>query len=224
MSTKIGIITEGAIDDLLLPVLLSRIADDRASYKWPVTSDDLGQILPLRKRGHGGVVESVKRLVGYLTQNPPTDHAFFVILLDRRTQQAQDEVRRFIKGNSLFILGIAIEEIEAWWLADREAVRGWLGLDGAFPRQGRYWQKGYNAEKDDDPKRTLDELTRESTELDQCYGTGNKSLTEEFAELWQQCANLNSIDNQCPKGFRPFCKQATDAFNREKAKKGRLFT
>jgi hypothetical protein len=94
VSTKIGVITEGVVDDLLLSVLLERIARDRAAFDWPVMPDDLGEIILLRKRGHGGVVEAVRQIVGYLDQHPPTNHAFFVILLDRRTRQAQEKVKR----------------------------------------------------------------------------------------------------------------------------------
>ncbi len=76
MSTKIGIITEGQIDDILLPVLLERIARDRAEFSWPTMPDDLGRVIPIRKRGHGGVLEAIRSLVKFLDENPPTDHAF----------------------------------------------------------------------------------------------------------------------------------------------------
>ncbi len=36
MSTRVGIITEGPIDQALLPPLLSRIAELRAEFRWPV--------------------------------------------------------------------------------------------------------------------------------------------------------------------------------------------
>lgn len=223
MSTKIGIITEGAIDDLLLPALLERIARDRVYFTWPVMPDDLGQIIPLRKRGHGGVVEAVQRLVTYLEQNPPTDHAFFVILLDRRTRQAQEAVKRLIQGKALFILGIAIEEVEAWWLADRENILTWLGLPDHPRNDCRYWSKRYRAEKDDRPKLTLDQLTMLSEHLDQRYGNGNKQLAADFAQIWKEMAGLTAIEHECPLGFKPFCKDVAELLNREKKHKGRLF-
>lgn len=223
MSTKIGIITEGLVDDLLLPALLERIARDRASFTWPVMPDDLGEIIPLRKRGHGGVVEAVRKVVIHLEQHPPTNHAFFVILLDRRTRQAQEAVKRLIRGKSLFVLGIAIEEMEAWWLADRHSTLNWLGLSDCSDSSCRYWGRRYKAEGDDDPKRTLDELTYLSPLLDQRYGRGNKQLAADFAELWQNSARLNAIEQQCPEGFQPFCQKVTESLNREKTQRGRLF-
>jgi hypothetical protein len=66
VSTRIGIIAEGPIDHCLLPPLLGRIARERADYGWPVTSDDVAEIFSIRKRGHGGVLETVRRLVKVL--------------------------------------------------------------------------------------------------------------------------------------------------------------
>src|ERR1051325_1200404 len=115
MSTKIGIIAEGPIDHALLPALLERIATDRAGFTWPLTSDDLAEVFPIRKRGHGGVLGTVEAMVKALNTKY-FDHACFVILLDRRTSAVQQEVRKLIAGKERFVLGIAIEEIEAWWL------------------------------------------------------------------------------------------------------------
>jgi hypothetical protein len=223
VSTKIGIITEGVIDDLLLPALLERIARDRAHFTWPVMPDDLGQIFPIRKRGHGGVVDVLQRLVTFLERNPPTDHAFFVILLDRRTRYAQEAVKKLIRGKSLFIVGIAIEEVEAWWLADRENTLAWLDLPDYSQNDCRYWNKGYRAEEDDKPKLTLDQLTMLSERLDRRYGHGNKQLAEDFAEIWKETAKLSVIEHECPMGFKPFCQEVTEFLNREKKSRGRLF-
>src|SRR3954452_22563589 len=88
MSTKVGIIAEGPIDNALLPALLSRIAEEQAHFTWPLTADDVGTVFPLRKRGHGGVLDTVRKLVKALEQEP-FDHACFVILLDRRTRSVQ---------------------------------------------------------------------------------------------------------------------------------------
>lgn len=224
VSTKIGIITEGPIDDILLSALLERIARERANFTWPTMPDDLGQIIPLRKRGHGGVLDAVRRLVSYLEQVPPTDHAFFVVLLDRRTRPVQEKIRKLISGKDLFVPGIAIEEIEAWWLADRHNTLAWLGLRDEPPDTVRYWEESYNPEKDPDPKKTLDELTDIAQNVDQRYGQGNTELARQFAtEYWQDSADLNTIERDCPKGFRPFCHHVTKALDREKKRQGRFF-
>lgn len=63
MSTKIGIIAEGLVDHALLPVLLERIAQDQANYNWPLDPDDVAELFAIRKRGHGSVLETVRKLV-----------------------------------------------------------------------------------------------------------------------------------------------------------------
>lgn len=223
MSTKVGIIAEGPIDYILLPALLERIARERAAFTWPTMPDDLGQIIPLRKRGHGGVLASVRRLVRYLSSNPPTDHAFFVILLDGRTSDVRRRIARLVSGKELFVLGVAIQEIEAWWLADRRNTLAWLELDEEFSAACRYLAKGYKAEQDPHPKRTLDELTRIAQHLDRRYGDGNTELATHFVEeYWKDRAQLDAIERDCPRGFRPFCHDTTRALKGEKSRQGRL--
>ena len=223
MSTKIGIITEGVIDDILLPVLLQRIARDRANFTWPIMPDDLGRVIPLRKRGHGGVLDAVRKLVAILERNPPEDHAFIVILLDRRTQAVQKEIRRLISGKHLFVLGIAIEELEAWWLADRKNTLAWLGFHEQQGETHLYWKSSYKPEKDPAPKKTLDQLTEMSPRLEHRYGEGNAELAREFAEdFWKENADLDRIERDCHKGFRPFCRVVTQKLRHEKSGLGIL--
>lgn len=211
MSTKIGIIAEGPIDHALLPCLLERIAKDRAGYRWPVNPDDIAEVFNIRKRGHGGVLETVRRLVTAL-ESAHFDHRFFVVLLDRRTKAVQDNIRRLLTNRDRFVLGVAIEEIEAWWLGDRNNTLAWAGLN-PLPPQCRYAARGYQAEADHDPKRTLDELTRHSDRFDRYYGEGNLDLARDFADnFWRTHARLDDIARECPKGYRPFEKDTTQQF------------
>ncbi|MBN1554251.1 MAG: hypothetical protein JXA11_05865 [Phycisphaerae bacterium] len=224
MSTKIGIIAEGPIDHALLPPLLERIAQDRAGYDWPVTSDDVADFFFIRKKGHGGVLEVVRKLVSVLdTKN--YKHAFFVILLDRRTQCVQKEIRRLLKNRNRFALGVAIEEIEAWWLADRENTLKWSGFTRTnLPTGTRYASEAYNAEKDPEPKKTLDELTRISNRFDRFYGVGNMDMATAFAEkYWRENAKLDAIHSGCPKGYGSFEKVVVNRFRTAKNKAGKPF-
>ncbi len=223
MSTKIGVIAEGPIDHVLLPALLGRIARDQAGFTWPVDSDDAAELFAIRKRGHGGVLETVRRLVKALDSGH-YDHACFVILLDRNTEAVQGRIRRLIKGRDRFVLGIAIREIEAWWLGDRRNTLAWAGFGRTAPAESRYALKNYHAEKDQAPKATLDELTRLSTRFDRCYGDGNVDLARQFAdEHWREHAQLDQIAAQCPRGFGRFQTEMTACFNRVKTAQGRLF-
>jgi hypothetical protein len=221
MSTKIGIIAEGPIDHALLPALLHRIANDRAGYGWPITADDMAEVFMIRKQGHGGVLEKVRTLVAVL-DTQYFKHAFFVILLDRKTRAVQEEIRRLLVNRDRFALGVAIEEVEAWWLADRENTLAWAGLSKAPPKS-RYAAQGYHAEGDDDPKKTLDELTRCSDRFDRYYGEGNTDMATEFAEeYWRKHAKLKAIRTGCAEGYGAFEDIATNRFRTAKSADSRL--
>ena len=221
-ATRIGVIAEGPIDHVLVAVLLERIARDRAHFTWPVLPDDAAQGFPVRKRGHGGVLDAVRRITAVLSQSSLyADYSFFIVLVDRRTKAVQKEVRKLVSGTGRFIMGVAIEEIEAWWLGDRGSTLDWCGLGNRLPGSARYAQKGYVAEKDRAPKKTLDELTDLSPELDRRYGEGNAGLAMEFADIWKGTAKLADIETQCPRGFGKFCRVATNALRSAKTSSGR---
>jgi len=223
MSTKVGIIAEGPIDHVLLPALLARIAEERAGFIWPLKAEDVAETFAIRKRGHGGVFKTVQRLVKAL-DTQYFDHSCFVILLDRRTRHIQDRVRRLIQGKERFVLGIAIEEIEAWWLGDRTNTLAWSGLTTTLSQDCRYARAGYHAETDSHPKRTLDDITHHSDRFDRFYGNGNADMAREFAEeYWRPHARLNEIEVQCPRGFAPFQHEMTTQFQRARGRSGRLF-
>ena len=221
MSTRVGIIAEGPIDLALLPPILRQIAAERAGVNWPVQIDDAFEWLQMRPRGHGGVWMAIRRIVRVLKRQPDLPYAFIIILLDRRTQKIQKKVRKLISGKDQFILAVAQEEIEAWWLGDRTSTLGWL--DFPHPPAGtRYAISGYVAERDDNPKRTLHELTEKSTRLDRVYGEGNLDLARDFAELWDGKVRLREMETQCPRQFPPFCGDTTQAFRRTKSRGGSL--
>ena len=196
---------------------------DRADYNWPIAPDDLAELFPIRKRGHGGVLETVRNLVSALS-NEVYDHAFYVILLDRRTRTVQKEVRRLLSKHDGFVLGIAIEEIEAWWLADRTNTLTWAGLRGGMPKDCRYAAPGYSSERDKDLKKTLHELTLRSNRFDRTYGEGNVDMAREFAEEhWRRSARLDELRVQCPRGYKPFEQSITQEFRSAARRRGRLF-
>jgi len=223
MSTKVAIICEGPIDHVLLAPLLARIAQEKARFRWPVVTDDTAEILPIRKRGFGGVLVKVRALVQLLSREP-LGYDVFVILLDRRTRAVQAEVRRLIGRKQRFVLGIAIEEIEAWWLGDRTNTLAWTGYTSGLPSGCRYADPKYHAEGDGEPKKTLNELTELSDRFERVYGEGDAELARQFAEdHWEHNARLDEIASQCSGGFGRFQRDMTNAFRGAKARAGRLF-
>jgi len=181
---KIGLLCEGEIDLALIPALVQRIAHDRAEIKWPVRPDDVVERVGVRKGGFGQVQKAVERLCGLLDESPYNDYAFFLIVLDHQTRNTQAAIKKCIKGHSRrFVTGIAIHEVEAWWLADKRNTLEWLGLAHGPDHDHPYWSTTYRPERDQNPKRTLDELTELSPVLESTYGEGNTQLAVEFAAL-----------------------------------------
>jgi hypothetical protein len=221
MSTRVGIIAEGPIDLALLPPILRQVARERAGVTWPVQVTDAFEWLQMRPRGQGGVWMAIRRIVRVLQKDPNLPYSFIVILLDRRTQKIQQKVRKLISGKDRFILAVAREEIEAWWLGDRTNTLGWLGF-AQSPAGTRYANSGYLAERDDHPKRTLHELTEKSARVDRVYGEGNLDLAREFAGLWDGRIRLKEIETQCPAQFPPFCGETAQAFRRTRSRGTRL--
>ncbi|MBI5722325.1 MAG: hypothetical protein HZA50_00030 [Planctomycetes bacterium] len=216
---KIGLITEGTIDDILLRPLLRRIAKEKASIDWPVQIDDgIGEI-PIRRRGFGGVQKNLENLVKLLATKD-SDYDIYVAILDRRTDQVQDKIAKDIRGKDV-VLGIAIEEIEAWWLGDRSNTLAWTGLkDDRL--EDDYKRPPYNAEKDPFPKRTLNSLIERSGKFGRSYGDGDTVLAKDFVEKqWDVEVHLKEIIAECPKGFGDFQQKMADAFKRTKAKQKR---
>ena len=167
-------------------------------------------------------MDAVRRLLNVL-DTEFFDHAFFVIILDRRTRTVQQQINRLLRNRSRFALGVAIEEIEAWWLGDRKNTLAWAGLN-ALPSDARYAAERYKAERDPEPKKTLDELTRLSDRFDRFYGEGNMDMAIEFGEdYWRRFAHLDAIRTECPQGYGRLERVAANRFRSAKQTAGRLF-
>lgn len=224
-ATRVGVIAEGQIDHALLCPLLEKIAEERAHYGWPVLPEDAAEFLQMRKRGFGGVLKCVERLVRLMrTGMAGSGYAFFVIVLDhRKTETVRNKLHRLLQRAQGVVSGEAVEEIEAWWLADRKCVLAWLGLAEKDVAGTRYAAGSYDPESDQTPKRTLDELTRMSKRIGSEYGRGSAYLAEEFADRWRTEACLGDIERQCPQGFRPFSSGVAAAFRQARLRSGRLY-
>ncbi len=89
----------------------------------------------------------------------------------------------------------------------------WAGMTGSLPSHCLYSAADYHAERDKEPKKTLDELTRESDRFDRYYGEGNVELATGFAEdYWKEFAHLDDIRAQCKRGYHPFERAVTQRF------------
>lgn len=214
---KIGYFGEGKLDYILLPPLLEAIAQNKAQIHWPVEASDMKR-LNIRKTGHGGVLEKIRALMEFHDECKKSlermPESFYVIVLDRRTRTVQQMIKETMNNCSIpYVMGIAIEEIEAWILADRCQLLNWLQLDesASHVRKLRYFDSEYDPEEDSDPKKTLDQLIRASSVPSaDCWNT---DAAAEFVEFWRDGSmDLVEIEKGCPKGFKPFSEAVSEYF------------
>jgi len=211
---KVGLITEGAIDQALLPPLIAAMAH-REGVTWPINFEDDLHVIRIRKSGHGGVLEKVRAVCAAVRDGLYTRPDILVIVLDKKkTESCQDEVKELIRGLDWVVFGIAVEEIEAWWLADQEQVLGWLQLSrDRASRLGYDFE--YSPEYDENPKLMLDKLTAESDAVNYRYHGGNLSLAKEFCDVaWSNGVDLERIRGRCAMGFAPFMRKFSERCGR----------
>lgn len=201
---RVVIITEGRIDDILLPPLIQRIAYDNG-ITWPLDLETDYHIVPIRKAGHGGVKERIVRVINNRSEERVYNADALIAVLDyRKTQETIAEIKRTISSFHQFVLGIAKYEIEAWWLADQTQTLAWLNLTRENANSVGY-DADYAAEHDEEPKKTLNLLTTISDKVEEVYGDGNAGLAEEFVdEAWYQNVNIEEVKAGCPEYFREF--------------------
>jgi len=85
------------------------------------------------------------------------------------------------------VVGLAIEELEAWLLADAAAVSTVSGVPAKGATQ--------DPETIEDPKNTLRQ---------QCEGDTSGRREWQRHEAIAQAADINALVTRCPKGFKPF--------------------
>jgi len=214
---KIGIISESPIDLALVSALLSRIAISRAGIAWPLQTDNTIERIGIRQNGHGQVLKALKKLKTLINDGPFSEYSLFIVLVDQVPAGIRRRFEREVRGNARLVFATAIREIEAWWLADRASVLAWLRLTEADITTHRYGMAAYNAERDHNPKDTLDQITNISTAVQTRYDGGNVGLAREFSSIWKDSARLDQIEISCGAGFAPFCRATTRALRRSRS-------
>lgn len=209
---RISLITEGDIDRALVPCVLKAIAE-RRGITWPLQVSDY-QEAHIRKRGYGAVLEAVRNVIKEMEAGRYTKPDILVIVLDsRKTADTVREIRRLVRAIDWVVIGIAVEEIEAWWLADRNQVLAWLDISTDDASNAGY-PDTHAPEKDQEPKNTLHKLTEISEKVLFNYGRGSVQLAEDFADsAWQNFVDIESMKFKCPRGFTPFFEKITNLFH-----------
>lgn len=214
------VIGEGAIDDILLPPLIGTIANYYGAM-WPIHFERDISISLRRGTGFGAVMVAVRNLVEMIKNKPDLFKRIadrVLIVLDRKTEQAQADINKLIAPYDSFFLTIAVEEIEAWVLADREHVTEWLGISQKDFPESPFWDKKYRSEYDPDPKRTLNQLVQRSklpfeywdtgaaNDFIEKYWRGNYFTSYDFQpwENWDGKAEIDMMKRQSPNSFVSF--------------------
>ena len=226
---RLIVVGEGFIDDILLPPIISTIAQ-QYDIHWPVEIERDISTNIRKGTGFGSVKTAVKGLVDLLD----SDEKLFrklaqhvIIVLDRKTEEAQKEIKSMIEPYPLFFLAIAIEEIESWVLADRNHVIDWLGINEKNSPDTIFWNSRYKAENDKNPKATLDYLVKCSHLPFEHWETGAANdfiekfwrgsyIPSDFSpwSQWEGIADLELMKTQSPVSFVSFLNYLETIFNR----------
>lgn len=188
MVIQVGCSLEGPFDYRIVPVLLSRLADD--SFGNTVDIETLPPPPSWMKRGHGliNALPADARILNELGAE------IIVGIVDTDNTQittrltALREAREQAQPSPIcFALGVAVRSIEAWLLADEEAIRTALTEhtygNQTVPRQP-------NPETIADPKTHLNSLISELTE-------GIEPSADRFAEAIAEHIDLQTLRDRC---------------------------
>ncbi len=102
----------------------------------------------------------------------------------------RDHILGWLRDNGVegAAVGVCIQEIEAWLIADMAAFRGCFGQGPSHTPT--------DPEDDDDPKATLHRLFEESYEIEGDYPEHYRKLAEHI--------KVDELAKRCPKGFGVF--------------------
>jgi hypothetical protein len=150
------------------------------------------------------------RLWGLLGLKEGRDADAIVAVVDRDGKQNKDRIEELNKGrqelsseNKACAVGVAIEMIEAWLLADEKALRDALS-DATMQRQP-------DPESLKDPKGKLREILTGAVSRE--IQTGD--FPDHYAAIAKAVA-VAVLEQRCPEGFGPFAEQvrALETFKR----------
>jgi hypothetical protein len=211
---KVYFVVEGEIDAILLSAIVRQVAKT-VGVRWPVIPEWDKKTISVRKTGHGGALEKVRRIASDYCSGIYERPDILIVMIDhRKTEEARSEIAELCRNLDFVILAFPKEEIEAWWLGDRQQVLAWLNLSERTATSLGY-HPGISTEGMLDPKSVLSSLTAESDSVDQIYGNGNIYLAEDFVEnAWSNHINIHEVISSCPLFFRRFFDELCSAIRR----------
>lgn len=119
---KIGFIVEGACEKVLIE---SKVFQEWAERHGIVVTHPV-----VNARGGGNLLpQNIEPSIAQIQLSQP-DH--IVILTDLEREASEELVRQRIGEKHTDLIFIAVKALEAWYLADSEAMKKWLGLGGFY--------------------------------------------------------------------------------------------
>lgn len=189
MVIRVGYSLEGPFDYRVVPALLGRLVE--ATFGETITVEQLPPPPGRLRRGHGLIASlpADARVLGELGAEilvgvVDTDNTRVMA----RLTALQEACDRAQPSPLCFALGVAVRSIEAWLLADEQAIRAALAEytygDQAVPRQP-------HPETLPDPKTHLNDLISDLTD-------GIESGADPFAEAIVGHTDLQILRDRCP--------------------------
>ncbi|MBI4677265.1 MAG: hypothetical protein HY748_06755 [Elusimicrobia bacterium] len=195
---RIGLLSEGGVDEVLLPSLLEQLAEEvpgigKTEIDW--------RAFPFAPNGYGEIPKTLKmltRLYPIPSEWERLGCDLFVVVHDsRKTEEVQKDIKNILGAARDFpaVYGLAIQEVEAWVLGDIENVN--KNVFKIYPVP----ELPAAPERDKDPKKTLTDLfVRKSKESE--FDRWNAECARKAAPF----VRASQVRRRCPRGFGPLVK------------------
>lgn len=194
----------------VLPILVERLLRERApGMPIDFRVKEFKHIRQFKKRGVGpsvyGFANKLRALLG-IREGREADCV--IAVTDRDGPSKTDKIEELNRGreqlrsaNKPCAVGVAVEEIEAWLLADEQALRAALNNDEIVRQPDPESLTSRNEHSDNNPKGRLERLI------------ANSAVDSDFTTVYARIAsavNMQVVEIRCPQGFAPFAGQVRE--------------
>lgn len=191
--SNIGLLIEGGVDEELLRPLLDRTISDIVNVR---PGETTYFIVPFPPNGYGEIPKNLKTLIRQYQDHEERERIgcdlFLIIHDSRKTEEIQRQIKRILRDAPEFpsVYALAVQEIEAWVLADIDEVNRRIFRIHPQPLLPT------SPERDKDPKKTLTELfVKPSEHID--FDRWNRECARAVAPHVRH----DQVRRRCPRGF-----------------------
>jgi Domain of unknown function (DUF4276) len=195
-----------------LPILVRKLVD-RVAPQVPVEirAQQISKIRLFNKRIGRSGYGYANKLLALLALKEGREVEAVIAVVDRDGERHDDRIAELNRGrnelgnaNKPCAVGVAIEMIEAWLLADEKALRIALA-DTSIQRQPDPETLTTNDEKSDQhPKTRLRRFIEDSPSRE------NSDDSPDLYAAVARAIDVDVLEHRCPRGFGPFAKQVRE--------------